>query len=104
MYIYCNKLVTWDERKNALIKKRRGVSFEMVLEALSKHGPLWVKEHPRPEKYPGQRILAVLIGRHVFVVPYEEVDAELKFKTIYPSRRATKEYRESKGSKNGSNP
>jgi hypothetical protein len=102
MYIYCNKLVTWDESQNALLKERRGVSFEMVLEALSQHGPLWVKEHPSPDKYPGQRILAVLIGRYFCIVPYEETDDQITFRTVYPSRWATKAYCESKGDKNGS--
>ena len=102
MYIYCNKLVTWDESKNGLLKEWRGISFEMVLEALSQHGPLWVKEHPRPDKYPGQRILAVLIGRYVCIVPYEEIVDQIRLKTVYPSRRATKEYWMSKGNKDGS--
>jgi hypothetical protein len=80
------------------------LTFELVLEALAQQGPLWVKEHPRYEKYPTQRLLAVMIVGYVFIVPYEETDDEVIFKTIYPSRRATKAYRKSRGKHNDQSP
>ena len=108
MYILCNTLaskkITWDERKNAFLKKSRGLAFEDILEALARDGPLWIREHPRKEKYPSQRLLAVLIDGYVFIVPYEVTHDEIIFKTIYPSRRATKEHREREESKDGQNP
>lgn len=104
MYILCDnfpsKKITWDERKNALLKQERGLTFEHILDALAQQGPLWVRDHPRREKYPTQRLLAVLIAGYVFIVPYEETDDEVTFKTIYPSRRATKAYRRSRGKNN----
>ncbi len=93
------KIITWDESKNEQIKQLRGVSFQDVLEELAGQGPLWVKEHPRPEKYPGQRLLGVLIAGYVFVVPFEETDDKIILKTIYPSRRETASHRRSKLSK-----
>jgi len=89
------QLITWDERKNVRLKQRRGVSFEDVLDALAEQGPLWVKEHPRPEKYPNQRLLGVLIAGYVFIVPFEETDEEIILKTVYPSRKATEAHRRS---------
>ena len=95
-----SKLITWDEGKNAHLRKRRGVSFEDILETLAEKGPLWVKEHPRPEKYPNQRLLGVLIEGYVFIVPFEETDEKIILKTIYPSRKATSALRRSKGKDN----
>ena len=95
-----SKLITWDERKNVRLKQRRGVSFEDILGALAERGPLWVKEHPRPEKYPNQRLLGVLIGGYVFIVPFEETDEKIILKTIYPSRKATSAHKRSKGKDN----
>lgn len=92
LYIYCNKLITWDEKKNALLRERRGVSFEDVAGILVRSGPVWAREHQRPDKYPGQRQLGVVIAGYVFIVPYEETDETIHFKTVYPSRRATGEY------------
>jgi len=79
------------------LKQRRGVSFEDILETLAEKGPLWVKEHPRSEKYPNQRLLGVLIEGYVFIVPFEETDEKIILKTIYPSRKATSEHRKPKG-------
>ena len=95
-----SKLITWDERKNVRLKQRRGVSFENILGAPAEHGPLWVKEHPRPEKYPKQRLLGVLIAGYVFIVPFEETDEKIILKTIYPSHKATSALRRSKGKDN----
>ena len=82
------------------LKQRRGVSFENILGALAEHGPLWVKEHPRPEKYPNQRLLGVLIAGCIFIVPFEETDEKIILKTIFPSRKATSALRRSKGKDN----
>jgi len=99
-----SKLITWDERKNVRLKQRRGVSFESILGALAEQGPLWVKEHPRPEKYPKQRLLGVLIAGYVFIVPFEETDEKIILKTIYPSRKATSAHRRSKEKDNDQSP
>jgi uncharacterized DUF497 family protein len=105
LYILCNKLssktIEWDEAKNALLKRLRGISFEEIVETLAKEGPLWIKEHPRPEKYPGQKLFAVSIESYVFIVPIEETDEKIIFKTIYPSRRATRAHRKSRGKNEG---
>ena len=98
------KLITWDENKNECLKQRRGISFEDVLATLAERGPLWIREHPRPEKYPNQRLLGVLIAGYIFIVPFEETDEKIIFKTIYPSRKATSAHRRSKRKDNGQSP
>jgi len=100
LYILCNKILTWDEHKNVDLKLARGISFEDILEALDEQGLLWVREHPRSEKYPGQRLMGVLVANYIFIVSFEETDEKIILKTIYPSRKATKEYRRSRGKNN----
>jgi uncharacterized DUF497 family protein len=94
MYILCDNILSkpigWDEEKNALLKKRRRISFEDIVRALAESGPLWIRDHPRPDKYPGQRLLGALIAGYVYIVPYEETDEKIIFKTAFPSRRATR--------------
>ncbi len=99
-----SKLITWDKRKNERLRQRRGISFEDVLASLAEHGPIWVKEHPRPEKYPNQRLMGVLIAGYVFIVPFEETAEKIFLKTIYPSRKATKAHGRSKGKDNDKGP
>jgi len=98
---FSSKEIEWDETKNVHLKRRRGICFEKIVEALAREGPIWVKEHPRPEKYPGQKLLAVSTGGYVFVVPFEETDEKIILKTIYPSRKATKEHGKSRGKNEG---
>lgn len=91
------KTIAWDEKKNEQLKQLRGVSFQDVLEELAGQGPLWIKEHPQRERYPGQRLLGVFIAGYVFVVPFEETDDKIILKTIYPSRRETATLKKPKG-------
>ena len=52
-----------------------------------------IVEHPNQGRYPGQRILVVLIFGYVHLVPFVEADDHLFLKTIIPSRKATIAYR-----------
>jgi uncharacterized DUF497 family protein len=89
-----SKPIIWDEEKNKFLKRNRNIRFEQILEVLDAKGPLWIKDHPRPEIYPGQKLMAVLIGEYVYIVPFLETDERIILKTIYPNRKATKAYRE----------
>lgn len=44
----------------------------------------------------------IYCNKLVSIVPYEETDDQIRFKTVYPSRRATKEYWKLKGNQDGS--
>jgi len=49
-------------------------------------------EHPNKAKYPFQRIFVLDINGYACLVPFEEKGAEIVFKTIIPSRKATRIY------------
>jgi uncharacterized DUF497 family protein len=49
----------FDPEKNNLLRKKRGVTFPMVIEAITEKGILAHFDHPNKEKYPGQRVLVV---------------------------------------------
>lgn len=82
----------WDKEKNALLKIERGVSFEDVLEAIHEGGVLDDLDHPNKKRYPNQRIMVLNIEDYVYYVPYIEDNEKIFFKTLYPSRKATKKY------------
>ena len=44
-------------------------------------------EHPNRERYPGQRMLVVLVNDYVYAVPYVETPEGIFLKTAFPSRR-----------------
>ena len=86
------KRFVWDEKKNRVLKEERGVSFEMVLQAMEDGRLLDVLEHPNKEKYGGQRLYVVQIDKYVWIVPFEDKGEEKILKTIFPSRRYTYKY------------
>jgi len=83
----------WDTDKNTRLVQERGVSFNEVVVAIESGQILDIAPHPNPKKYPNQRILIVRIGDYAYSVPFVEESERIFFKTIYPSRKATKKYR-----------
>lgn len=86
------KPFAWDRKKNKDLKKNRNIGFEDIVEILIKEGPVNVFDHPRPEKYPGQKIFAVRAKGYVFLVPFIETKDTIFLKTIFPSRKAKKKF------------
>jgi hypothetical protein len=86
------KYYDWNDQKNELLKKSRGVSFEQVVLAIVSGDLIDRIRHPNPEKYPGQRVFLVKIENYVYSVPHVEEDEKIYLKTIIPNSKATKRY------------
>ena len=86
------KTYRWSEEKNEQLKQSRGVSFEDVVLALESGGLLDVLAYPNPRRYPSQKVLVVAVMEYVYLVPHVEAPDHIFFKTIIPSRRATRDY------------
>ncbi|HBB17053.1 MAG: toxin [Syntrophus sp. RIFOXYC2_FULL_54_9] len=86
------KYYDWNDEKNELLKKLRGVSFEQVVLAIVSGDLIDRVKHPNPEKYPNQRVFLVKIEDYIYSVPYVEDDEKMFLKTIIPNSKATKKY------------
>ena len=86
------KVFRWDNEKNELLKKNRGVCFEQVVILMEREDVLETIQHPNKNKYPGQKIATVRIGDYAYLVPYVQEGDEIFLKTIIPSRKATNKY------------
>ncbi|HOE18863.1 MAG TPA: hypothetical protein PLX02_14315 [Syntrophorhabdaceae bacterium] len=86
------KYYDWNDEKNELLKKLRGVSFEQVVLAIVSGDLIDRVKHPNPEKYPNQRVLLVKIEDYIYSVPYVEDDEKIFLKTIIPNSKATKKH------------
>jgi uncharacterized DUF497 family protein len=86
------KYFSWNEGKNELLKRERGISFEEVVFHIERGDLLDIVEHRNQERYQGQRLLIVNIGDYGYLVPFIESEEEVFLKTIIPSRKATKKY------------
>ena len=82
----------WENEKNELLKKNRGVCFEQVVISMERVDVLDTIEHPNQNRYPGQKIATVWIDDYVYLVPYVESNEGIFLKTIIPSRKATDKY------------
>ena len=86
----------WDDDKNELPRRTRGISFEEIVIAIEDGSIADVLKHPNPnpDRYPNQRVYLVVHQDYVFVVPFvtDEENDRTVLKTIYPSRKFTKQY------------
>ncbi len=84
----------WQEDKNELLKRHRNISFEQIVLSIENGQVLDVIENPNQEKYKGQVFILVEKDNYVYIVPAVISDSgeECRLKTVYPSRKYTKEY------------
>ncbi len=82
----------WDNEKNEMLRKNRGVCFEQIVILMERGDVLDTIEHPKQDRYPEQKIAIVQIDDYAYLVPYVEKSEELFLKTIIPSRKATNKY------------
>ena len=87
------KIYSWNPEKNAKLIEERSISFEDIVLSIEQGNEIEIYDHPNQEKYPGQKISAVVIEDYVYLIPFIENDSEIFLKTIIPSRKATKRYR-----------
>jgi hypothetical protein len=86
------KYYDWNDEKNELLKRLRGVSFEQVVLAIVSGDLIDRVKHQNSEKYPNQRVFLVKIEDYIYSVPYVEDDEKMFLKTIIPNSKATKKY------------
>jgi uncharacterized DUF497 family protein len=82
----------WDPDKNALLQRTRGVSFEVIVTASMAGGLVANMPHPHRERYPHQRVLIVAINNYAYVVPCLVTGEVVELITLFPSRKATRDY------------
>ena len=83
----------WNPEKNEKLKKERGVSFEQIIFHLCQ-GDVWkITDHPDQINYPKQKLYFVVIEDYVYIVPHIIEKEYIFLKTIIPSRKATKMYK-----------
>ena len=86
------KYYDWNDEKNKMLKKLRGVSFEQVELAIESGDLIDRVKHPNAEKYTNQKVFLVKIEDYIYSIPYVEDDEKIFLKTIIPNSRATKKY------------
>ena len=82
----------WPTDKNDLLRQERGISFEEITVAIEAGGLLEVVPHPKPSKYPRQKIMVVDVAGYAYLVPFVEEEDHFFLRTIIPSRKAPRDF------------
>jgi len=90
------KKIEWNEEKNQLLKLTRDICFDDIFEKIEKQEILDRKKHPNSSKYPNKMIFVFEIKNYIYYVPYVEDEKKIFLKTIIPSRKLKKEYKDEK--------
>ena len=80
------KELRWDLTKSERLKKTREVSFEEIVQAKF----ITALKHPKKSH---QNIMLFEYKNYVWVVPYVEDVNGIFLKTLFPSRKYTKNYK-----------
>jgi len=86
------KIFNWKDEKNRMLKKERGVCFEEIVFFIENGQLMDILEYPNPDKFSGQKLFVVAIDDYGFIVPFVMRGEEIFLKTIFPSRKYTKQY------------
>ncbi|MEK9154030.1 MAG: toxin [Patescibacteria group bacterium] len=85
------KPIEWSHEKNLWLKQNRGICFEDIVGALETGNIVAAIAHPS-KRYEHQGMYVVQIGGYIYAVPYVEDGTKIFLKTIFPSRKYTKQF------------
>ena len=82
----------WDKGKSNKLKEERNICFEDIVVALAEGGLMDLIDHPHQDKYPGQKIMVISWAEYIYLVPCVKTKNGYFLKTIFPSRKAKRDY------------
>ena len=83
--------IVWNPEKDALLKTRYGFGFERAVVAFGDGALIADRLDPNQDRYPNQRQFSVTLDGYVWIVPYVEDADRMFLKTMFPSRKATRD-------------
>ena len=89
------KRIAFNKEKSKWLKEKRRISFEELSKLIEDEKNILDDiNNPNQKKYPGQKMFVVRIMDYAYMVPYviDKKGLKIFLKTLYPSRKATKQY------------
>lgn len=88
------KRIEWSKEKNKILLRTRNVCFEDVARVIYDDKIIESVDHPNQTRYTNQKIMYVEINNYIYYVPYMMDKDKIFLKTIIPSRKANKKYKQ----------
>ena len=85
-----NKEVKWSREKNELLKRERGISFELIETLIEEGKEIDIIAN---SNYPHQKIFLFEVDEYIVSVPVVETETEIFLKTLFRNRKLNKKYR-----------
>ena len=85
------KRFDWDISKNEKLIKERNISFEEIVLFVEQGKIIDIVDNPSP-RYQDQKMFVLDLEGYIYLVPFIETEDGYFLKTIFPSRKKTKEY------------
>jgi len=85
------KIIRWNEEKNKILKSERGIGFETIFSLIEDNKIFDIRDNLN---YPNQKYYFFIINDYIYCVPFVETKDEFFLKTIFPSRKYTKNLKE----------
>ncbi|NBX03718.1 MAG: toxin [Alphaproteobacteria bacterium] len=82
----------FNQEKNKQLKKERGIGFDEIIALIEDDKAIDLIDHPDQQRYPDQMIYVINVEGYAYLVPFICRDNVRFLKTIYASRKATKQY------------
>lgn len=83
------KYLNWNSKKNEILKRERGISFEEIAYLIEPEEIVGIEENPGRTN---QKLYILEIDTYAVVVPFVESETEIFLKTAFPSRKYAKIY------------
>jgi len=83
----------YDPAKDGHLRATRGLGFVEIIALIEGGHLLDVVSHPNQARYPRQEIAAVDVRGYVYRVPFLREATTWHLRTIYASRKATRDHR-----------
>lgn len=85
-----DKKVRWSDEKNEILKKNRGIGFEIIESLIEEGKEIDIITNPN---YPHQKVFLFEIDDYVVSVPFVETETEIFLKTLFHNRKLNKLYK-----------
>lgn len=83
----------FDPGKNTWLRHERSIGFDEIIFMIEQGYEVEILPHINAKKYPHQYMFEIVVEDYVYIAPFVADGTKVFLKTLFPSRKATKQRR-----------